>query len=205
MTKVKICGLTEEAHVRAAVEAGTDAIGFVFAPSRREITMDAAKKLAAIIPENVLKIGVFVNASHEVLRETYQIVGLDYIQLHGEETPEFIQEVGLPSIKAFSVKEIADVEKALQYDVDYYLFDAPGIAYKGGSGIPFDWTLLQNTSIIPKEKLILAGGLHKENVQEAIHRVQPFMVDVSSGVEVNQRKDEHAIQQFMKAVRDEER
>lgn len=205
MTKVKICGLTEEAHVRAAVEAGTDAIGFVFAPSRREITMDAAKKLAAIIPENVLKIGVFVNASHEVLREIYQTVGLDYIQLHGEETPEFIQEVGLPSIKAFSVKEIADVEKALQYDVDYYLFDAPGIAYKGGSGIPFDWTLLQNTSIIPKEKLILAGGLHKENVQEAIHRVQPFMVDVSSGVEVNQRKDEHAIQQFMKAVRDEER
>ncbi len=204
MTKVKICGLTEEAHVRAAVEAGADAIGFVFAPSRREITMDAAKKLAAIIPENVLKIGVFVNAPREVLRETYQTVGLDYIQLHGEETPEFIQEVGLPSIKAVSVKEIADVEKALQYDVDYYLFDAPGIAYKGGSGIPFDWTLLQNSGI-PKEKLILAGGLHKENVQEAIHRVQPFMVDVSSGVEINQRKDERAIQQFMKAVRDEER
>lgn len=204
MTKVKICGLTEEAHVREAVEAGANAIGFVFAPSRREISIDAAKKLAEIIPESVLKIGVFVNASHEVLRETYQTVGLDYIQLHGEETPEFIQEVGLPSIKAFSVKEKADVEKALQYDVDYYLFDAPGIAYKGGSGIPFDWALLQNTSI-PKEKLILAGGLHKENVQEAIHRIQPFMVDVSSGVEVNQRKDERAIQQFMTVVRDEER
>lgn len=204
MTKVKICGLTEEAHVQAAVEAGADAIGFVFAPSQREISIDAAKKIAAIIPENVLKIGVFVNASREVLRETYQAVGLDYIQLHGEETPEFIQEVGLPSIKAFSVKEIADVEKALQYDVDYYLFDAPGIAYRGGSGISFDWALLQNISI-PKEKLILAGGLHKENVQEAIHRVQPFMVDVSSGVEINQRKNERAIQQFMKAVRDEER
>lgn len=204
MTKVKICGLTEEAHVSAAVEAGADAIGFVFAPSRREISIDAAKKLAEMIPKHVLKIGVFVNATSEVLRETYQTVGLDYIQLHGEETPELIRQVGLPTIKAFSVKEVSDVEKAFQYDVDYYLFDAPGIVYKGGSGIPFDWALLQN-SHIPKEKLILAGGLHKENVQEAIQRVKPFMVDVSSGVEINKRKDERAIQQFMKAVRDEER
>ena len=203
MTKVKICGLTEEAHVRAAVEAGADAIGFVFAPSRREISVDDAKRLAAIIPGNVLKIGVFVNASQEALREVYQIVGLDYIQLHGEETPEFIKKVGLPTIKAFSVKEIADVHKALQYDVDYYLFDAPGIVYKGGSGIPFDWTLLQNSGI-PKEKLILAGGLHTENVREATRRVQPFMVDVSSGVEKNKRKDELLIQAFMKTVRDEE-
>lgn len=204
MTKVKICGLTEEVHVKAAVQAGADAIGFVFAPSRREITVHDAKRLAAMIPEDVLKIGVFVNAKKEQLRETYQTVGLDFIQLHGEETPEFIQEVGLPTIKAFSVKTINDVQKALQYNVDYYLFDAPGIVYKGGSGIPFDWTLLQNSGI-PQERLILAGGLHKGNVREAIERVQPVMVDVSSGVENNNRKDERFIQEFMKTVRDEER
>lgn len=204
MTKVKICGLTEEVHIRAAVQAGADAIGFVFAPSRREISVEAATALAEMIPESILKIGVFVNASREKLMETYQAVGLDYIQLHGEETPEFIEEVGLPTIKAFSVKEIGDVEKALQYDVDYYLFDAPGIAYKGGSGIPFDWNLLRSSGI-PKEKLILAGGLQIENVREAIHCVDPYMVDVSSGVEKNKRKDELLMQTFIKTVRDGER
>lgn len=204
MTKVKICGLMEEVHVKAAIDAGADAIGFVFAPSSRKISVEEAKRLAAMIPQSVLKIGVFVNASKEDLHQTYEAVGLDYIQLHGEESPEFIQSVGLPTIKAFSVKEIEDVRKALRYEVDYYLFDAPGLVYKGGSGIPFDWALLQNSGI-QEEKLILAGGLHKENVREAIHHVKPGMVDVSSGVEKNKRKDERLIKAFIEAVRDEER
>lgn len=204
MTKVKICGLTEEVHVKAAVEAGADAIGFVFAPSSRRISIEEAKRLSAMIPENILKIGVFVNASKAELHDIYETVGLDYIQLHGEESPDFIQTVGLPTIKAFSVKEEADVQKALNYQVDYYLFDAPGLDFKGGSGIPFDWTLLQNSGI-QKEKIILAGGLHTDNVREAIDQVQPYMVDVSSGVERNKRKDERLIRAFIEAVRDEER
>lgn len=204
MTKVKICGLTEEKHVKAAVEAGADAIGFVFAPSSREISVKDAARLAATIPEGILKIGVFVNASKTELHETYETVGLDYIQLHGEESPSFIQKVGLPTIKAFSVKSIEDVQRASEYAVDYYLFDAPGTLYKGGSGIPFDWTLLEKSGI-SREKLILAGGLHVDNVQEAISRVQPQMVDVSSGVEKDKRKDELLIRSFIDAVRDEER
>jgi len=204
MTKVKICGLTEEKHVKAAVEAGADAIGFVFAPSSREISVKDAARLGALIPEGILKIGVFVNASKTELQETYETVGLDYIQLHGDESPSFIQKVGLPTIKAFSVKSIEDVQRASEYAVDYYLFDAPGTLYKGGSGIPFDWTLLEKSGI-SREKLILAGGLHVDNVQEAISRVQPQMVDVSSGVEKDKRKDELLIRSFIDAVRDEER
>lgn len=204
MTKVKICGLTEAKHVKAAVEAGADAIGFVFAPSSREISVTEAARLAAMIPEDVLKIGVFVNASKTELSETYEQVGLDYIQLHGEESPAFIQSVGLPTIKAFSVKNAADVQRAGQYNVDYYLFDAPGTVYKGGSGVPFDWTLLEESGI-SRDKLILAGGLHVHNVQEAIERVQPQMVDVSSGVEIDKRKDELLIREFINTVRDRER
>lgn len=204
MTKVKICGLTEEVHVKAAVEAGADAIGFVFAPSSRQITVEEAVRLARLIPQDVLKIGVFVNASKTELHAIYEAVGLDYIQLHGEESPAFIQSVGLPTIKAISVQAAEDIERALQYDVDYYLFDAPGIDYQGGSGIPFNWALLQNSNI-GEEQLILAGGLQTTNVREAIECVKPYMVDVSSGVEKNKRKDELLIQAFMNTVRAEER
>lgn len=204
MTRVKICGLTEQQHLEVAVDAGADAIGFVFAPSRRRISVKKAKHLAAFIPENVLKIGVFVNATAKELHHIYEEVGLDFIQLHGEETPQFIREVDLPTIKSFAVQHVEDVLEAGRYDVDYYLFDAPGTIYRGGSGIPFDWTLLKNSGI-SNDKLILAGGLHVGNVKEAIERVQPFMVDVSSGVEKAKRKDELLIQTFIEAVQEEER
>lgn len=204
MTKVKICGLKEQEHVKVAVDAGADAIGFVFAPSRRRVTIEEARKLAQDIPQNVLKIGVFVNASREELERAFKEVPLDFVQLHGEETPEFIESLGLPTIKAFSVRSVEDVREAAKYNVDYYLFDAPGTVYKGGSGVTFDWTLLQDSGI-SADKLILAGGLDGENVAEAISRVKPFMVDVSSGVEQNKRKDETLMRAFVGAVKDEER
>lgn len=204
MTKVKICGLKEQEHVKVAVDAGADAIGFVFAPSRRRVTIEEARKLAQDIPQNVLKIGVFVNASREELERAFKEVPLDFVQLHGEETPKFIESLGLPTIKAFSVRSVEDVREAAKYNVDYYLFDAPGTVYKGGSGMTFDWTLLQDSGI-SADKLILAGGLDGENVAEAISRVKPFMVDVSSGVEQNKRKDETLMRAFVGAVKDEER
>lgn len=204
MTQVKICGLMEKNHVKAAVDAGADAIGFVFAPSSRRVTIEEARELARDIPENTLKIGVFVDASREELERAFQEVPLDFVQLHGEEPPDFIESIGLPTIKAFSVRTIEDVREAAKYNVDYYLFDAPGIVYKGGSGVTFDWALLQESGISVK-KLILAGGLDEKNVGDAISRVQPFMVDVSSGVERNKRKDETLIRAFVRAVKDEER
>lgn len=200
MTKVKICGLKEQQHVRAAVEAGVDAIGFVFAPSKRQISIEQAHQLAKEVPGEVLKIGVFVNPSVEELRAAVEGVPLDYVQFHGEETPEFIRQQGYPAIKALSVRDEEDVRAAANYNVDYYLFDAPGTDFKGGSGHTFDWTLLEMAGI-PRDKLILAGGLKAENIAQAVSLVSPYMVDVSSGVETDGIKDEAKINAFIQAVK----
>jgi len=200
MTKVKICGLKEQQHVRAAVEAGADAIGFVFAPSKRQISIEQAHQLAKDVPREVLKIGVFVNPSVEELRAAVEGVPLDYVQFHGEETPEFIHQQGYPAIKALSVRDKEDVRAAANYNVDYYLFDAPGTDFKGGSGHTFDWTLLELAGI-SRDKLILAGGLKAENIAEAVSLVSPYMVDVSSGVETDGIKDEAKINAFIQAVK----
>lgn len=200
MTKVKICGLMEKEHVAAAVKAGTDAIGFVFAPSKRQITVEKAHELAKGIPSAVLKVGVFVNPTQEELERAYREVPLDIIQFHGNETSDFIQSTNHPSIKALSIRSEEDVERAKEYNTDFFLFDAP----QAGSGITFDWQLMKGHEVA-QEKVILAGGLNTENVAEAIHRVKPYMVDVSSGVERQGRKDEQLIRAFIQAAKSEER
>ena len=202
MAKVKICGLKEMEHVETAVKSGADFIGFMFAPSKRRITLEEAVKLAKAIPNTVKKVGVFVNEEATTIRQIAKSVGLDYIQYHGDETPEQIQEIGLPAIKAFSIREEKDVERAATYNVDYYLFDAPGTDFRGGSGNSFDWMLLDKVNI-PLEKVILAGGLKAENVGLAITLVEPFAVDVSSGVEVDGRKDSAAITKFIETAKGE--
>lgn len=200
MTFVKICGLKEPEHVQTAVHAGANFIGFVFAPSKREISIEQVQALAKQIPANVKKVGVFVNADEAFLKDVYEKVPLDYIQYHGDETNEFIQHIGLPAIKAFSIRNAEDVLNAARYDVDYYLFDAPGTDYRGGSGHTFDWSLLEQSNI-PREKVILAGGLNPSNVAQAIELVQPFGVDVSSGVEQDGVKNHVLIQSFLQAAK----
>lgn len=200
MTKVKICGLQKQEHVLTAIHAGADAIGFVFAPSKRRVTIEQAQLLANEVPQGVLKIGVFVNPSAAELKEAVERVPLDYVQYHGEETPAFIQKQGYPAIKALSVRGKEDIQAAADYQVDYYLFDAPGTDFKGGSGHTFDWSLLEEVGI-PREKLLLAGGLNVDNIEEAITTVAPFMVDVSSGVETDGIKSSTKIQEFLKTVK----
>jgi phosphoribosylanthranilate isomerase len=204
MTKVKICGLMESQHVKIAVDAGADAIGFVFAPSRRQVTIAEAKKLAGDIPPGVLKIGVFVDASRDEIEKTYREVPLDFVQFHGDESSDFIKKVGLPSIKVLSVYSDEDAKRAGHYDTDYFLFDTPGTDFKGGSGMTFDWQLMKDAGVQPN-KVILAGGLNVDNVAQAIRTVNPYMVDVSSGVESKGRKDENLIRTFINTVKDRER
>ncbi|WP_394190750.1 phosphoribosylanthranilate isomerase [Paenisporosarcina quisquiliarum] len=204
MTLVKICGLQEVEHVRAAVDAGADAIGFVFAKSRRQVTLSHAQRMTAVVPQDVLKVGVFVNETIEYIEKYAKEVPLDYVQLHGDESIEYVNSISVPVIKAFSISSKEDVQYALTYDVDLYLFDTPSIEFRGGSGKTFDWGLL-NSEIPLKEKVILAGGLNAENVRVAIQTVRPYMVDVSSGVETDQRKDASKIHAFIREVRDEER
>lgn len=200
MTYVKICGLKQAEHVEAAVSAGADLIGFVFAPSKRQIEIAEAVKLAKIIPANVKKVGVFVNAGRAEIEQIAKLVGLDYIQYHGDETPEFISQLGFPSIKAFSIRTKEDIKQAAAYNVDFYLFDAPGTDFRGGSGHTFDWSLLGEVNI-PKEKVILAGGLNVENISQAINIVRPFAVDVSSGVERDGQKDHELITAFLQEAK----
>lgn len=202
MTKVKICGVKEVEHVKAAVEAGADFIGLMFAPSKRNITVTQAIELAAHIPQHVKKVGVFVNEDPETIQQIATQVGLDYIQYHGDETAEQIKAIGLPAIKAFSIRTEEDVKHAATYDVDYYLFDAPGTDFRGGSGESFDWTLLDEVDIA-LDKVILAGGLNEENVGIAIMLVAPFAVDVSSGVEVDGRKSSDKIKGFIERAKGE--
>lgn len=201
MTKVKICGLMEPEHVEAAVEAGADAVGFVFAPSRRRVAIAQAKELARLVPEHVMKIGVFVNAEQGELEQAFREVPLDFIQYHGGESSEFIEKVGLPSIKVLSVRGGDDVMEVHDDNTEYVLFDTPGTEFRGGSGKVFDWSLLKD---VPRERMILAGGLNAQNVKEAVRQVRPFMVDVSSGVEIEHKKDETLIREFIQAVKEEE-
>lgn len=197
LTKVKICGLKTHEHVEAAVQAGADFIGFVFAPSKRRISVEEAVELAKQIPANVKKVGVFVNEAAETIHAIAKAVPLDYIQYHGDETNDFIQQVGLPALKAFSVRDAEDVKKAAAFDVDYYLFDAPGTDFRGGSGHTFDWSLMEEANI-PNSKVIVAGGLTVANVAEAVQFVHPAAVDVSSGVERDGIKDSTLIQAFIR-------
>lgn len=202
MTKVKICGLQEVAHVQAAVNAGADFIGFMFAPSKRRISVEQAMELAQHIPASVKKVGVFVNETTETIQQIAAQVELDYIQYHGDEAPEQIEQIGLPSIKAFSIQSAQDVERAAAYEVNYYLFDAPGTDFRGGSGNAFDWTLLDQMNIA-QEKVILAGGLNENNVHIASMLVEPFAVDVSSGVETDGIKDTDKIKRFIERAKGE--
>lgn len=202
MTKVKICGLMEPQHVQAAVDAGVDAVGFVFAPSRRRIAIAQAKELAHFVPDHVMKIGVFVDAAQEEMEQAFREVPLDFIQFHGDEMEEFIKNVALPSIKVVSVRNEEDVKRAQHIQAEYVLFDTPGTEFRGGSGEVFDWGLLNGD--LPRSRMILAGGLNVRNVKEAIRKVRPFMVDVSSGVEIDRRKDETLIREFIRAVKEEE-
>lgn len=198
--KVKICGIKDLYSAKVAIEEGADAIGFVFAKSNRQITVKEAKEIVSFIPKHISKIGVFVNETKEVLESIYEEVGLSHIQLHGDETPEFCQTIQYPLIKAFRIETENDLNTLSSYDCDYFLLDSPFGKYRGGNGTTFDWSLLLNKEV-PREKLILAGGLTADNVLKASQIVKPFMVDVSSGVETNGVKDPVKIQSFIKKVK----
>lgn len=195
MTKVKICGLKEVPHVKAAVEAGADAVGFVFAKSKRQVTVAQAQALAKYVPKGVLKVGVFVNETADVMNDIAKSVPLDVIQLHGEEGADVIEQLQFPTIKAVGVKTTEDVASLAQYATDYVLVDAP----VAGSGETFDWSLLETTY----PNLILAGGLNNDNITTALTKVAPYMVDVSSGVETDGVKDSAKIERFIAAVKGE--
>ncbi|QXE01249.1 phosphoribosylanthranilate isomerase [Terribacillus sp. DMT04] len=197
---VKICGIQSVDAGLAAAEAGADMIGFVFAESSRKVTAEQAAQIGKKLPSHIKKVGVFVNEPIETLLHIADTAALDYIQLHGDETPAYVKELNKPVMKAFSVSSEADLELLTAFACDYYLLDSPAEAYRGGNGTSFDWSLASSKTL-PRERLFLAGGLHADNVQQAIREVSPAGVDVSSGVETNKQKDTLKIQQFIAAAK----
>ena len=200
MTLVKICGITNLADARAAVDAGADALGFNFyRPSPRYISPPDARKIIDQLPHSVLKVGVFVNEGfHSVMHITGE-AGLSAVQLHGDETPEYCRELtGTYVIKAFGADNNLQVEA---YAVDAIMLDTKDDLLHGGTGRTFDWSIAQRTNqTVPK--LFLAGGLSPENVAEAIATVRPYAVDACSSLEERLGKKNHErMGAFVKAVR----
>lgn len=195
--KVKICGITDVETAKSACEYDADALGFVFAESKRKITPKRAKEIIQELPANVLKIGVFVNESVEVIRKIADECGLTHVQLHGDEDNHQIRRLNIPSIKSLGVTSESDMKNAQRYETDYILFDSPREKFHGGNGKTFSWELLGHMPKELRKKTILAGGLNALNIEEAIRTVRPYMVDVSSGVETEGKKDVEKIKQFI--------
>jgi phosphoribosylanthranilate isomerase len=198
--KVKICGIKTVEAAKHAVECGADALGFVFAESKRQITGLEAKGIIEALPEDIWKVGVFVNENTSKIKEIAETAGLTHIQLHGDELPEDFRSIGLPLIKSVSVKSQEDLKIIEGLNADYILLDSPPEKYRGGNGSSFDWDLTRFFDHSNKN-MLLAGGLNPENVKLAISKVNPFMVDVSSGVERNGEKDFRKIKHFIKKAK----
>ncbi|MEK4618526.1 phosphoribosylanthranilate isomerase [Bacillus sp. FSL K6-0273] len=195
--KVKICGITDVETAKSACEYGADALGFVFAESKRKITPKRAKEIIQELPANVLKIGVFVNESVEVIQKIADECGLTHVQLHGDEDNYQIRRLNILCIKSLGVTSESDMKNAQRYETDYILFDSPKEKFHGGNGKTFSWELLGHMPKELRKKTILAGGLNALNIEEAIRTVWPYMVDVSSGVETEGKKDVEKIKQFI--------
>ncbi len=204
-TRIKICGITRIEDALAAAHLGTDAIGLVFWPqSARSITSAKAREIVAALPPFISSVGVYVDPEAEWVEETASVAGLNLLQFHGDESPEFCSQFSLPYIKAVRVRAGVDL---LQYATRYssargLLLDSYAEGTPGGTGDAFNWGLIPQRLPLP---LILSGGLHPGNVTTAIKQVQPWAVDVSSGVEAAKGiKDAEKIAAFMQGVRNSE-
>ncbi len=197
---VKICGITRLEDAELAVELGAWAIGMVFyEPSPRRCSIEEAQRIAATLRRRVELCGVFVNATLEEVERTSEELGLNMIQLHGDEGPAFCEEAGRRTgakvIKAVQVAGEWDIRDVERFHTDYHLLDAYAPTMRGGTGKTFEWGLVaQRHSRVP---LILSGGLDSENVAEAIATVRPFAVDTASGTELAPgRKDPEKLKNF---------
>jgi phosphoribosylanthranilate isomerase len=191
MVKVKICGNTTLDDAIAAVQAGADAVGFVFYPkSPRAVEPTAAAAIIERLPPFVTPVGVFVNEDLAVVRRVMEQCRIPLAQLHGDETPQYCLDLGRPVIKAIRVRDQRDLERMALYQVTGFVLDAFVEGIPGGTGVTLDWDLAADAQMLGP--VILAGGLTSGNVVEAIRRVRPYGVDVSSGVESSPGVKDHA-------------
>lgn len=190
MIKVKVCGITNSDDALKASEYGADALGFVFYKgSPRYITPDEARSIVQKLPPFITTVGVFVNESSEVIHEITGYAAIDIVQLHGDETPDACR-MDKRVIKAIRVRELSDLEMLRHYNVSAFLLDAYSPESFGGTGRTFNWDIALDAKQF--FRVILAGGLNPDNIKDAVRHVRPYGVDVSSGVEKEKRKKDHA-------------
>ncbi len=202
MVRIKICGITNPEDAAAAIELGADALGFVFCPnSPRAVTPDKAKTIISALPPFVTTVGVFVDEEKTKVEKIASHADLNIIQLHGSEPPD-VCNLGKRVIKAIRVKALSDLEPLRLYkNISAFLLDAYSPNAMGGTGQTFNWDIAVEAKKLGK--IILAGGLTPDNVGEAIKRVQPYGIDVATGVEgnVKGKKDYKKLRLFIERAR----
>ena len=200
-TRVKICGITRQEDAAHAAELGADAIGLVFyEPSPRYVSHTSARVIVDNLPPFVTSVGLFVDAPAEEVIETLKVVRLSLLQFHGDESPEYCEQFGVPYIKALRMREDVNVTAFAQQHPNCagILLDTYQQGVAGGTGLTFDWKLIPDDVPLP---VILAGGLDADNVAQAITTTHPYAVDVSGGVEASKGiKDPEKISEFIKEV-----
>ena len=203
MTLVKICGITNAGDARVAAEAGADAVGFIFARSPRHVGVDEARSISVALPEDTIRVGVFVDEEPEKILRISQEVGLDLVQLHGDETPETVTDLrkaGVKVMKALRVRSADTLEAIDEYEADLFLLDAYSARARGGTGERFDWGVAK--SLKGHDNIVVSGGLGPENVREAVEFFEPFGVDASSSLEDGPgRKNGELVRRFVLAAK----
>ncbi len=200
---VKICGITSPADAIAAAEAGADAIGLMFyEKSPRHITITTAAEIVRQLPPYLIKVGVFVDAEEDFILRAIGECGLNITQFHGTESPEFCSLFPVMTLKAFRIKDASSLAALPEYPTDAWLLDACVEGLPGGTGVKFNWDLAVEANRFGRP-IFLAGGLTPENVADAVRKVRPYGVDVSSGVESSPGKKDHAkVKAFVRAVKE---
>src|SRR5262245_6786547 len=200
--RVKICGITRVGDALAAADAGADALGFMFVEaSPRCVTKAQVAEIIRALPPFIARVGVFVNPTEAEVRGAVAECGINALQFHGEETPEFCRRFGLPILKAFRVRDAASLKLLTQFQSETWLLDSFVPGQHGGTGAVFNWDLAV-AAIQQGGRVILAGGLTPENVADAVRRVRPYGLDVSSGVESAPGiKDPSMVRRFIEAAK----
>jgi len=202
MVRIKICGITNLEDALLAAELGADALGFIFYPkSPRKVAPETAREIIAQLPPFVASVGVFVDEAAAVVQELAARVGLDWVQLHGQESPEYCRNLGRKVIKGFRIQDEDSLRLLAGYQgaAQALLLDTYKKGQVGGTGEVFDWHLARKAK--PYGRIILAGGLTPENVAQAIEAAQPAAVDAASGTEAAPgRKDPAKLRAFFAAI-----
>lgn len=203
MTKVKICGITNPEDALTAVEAGADALGFVFyKESPRHIFPEEATRIINLLPPFVQAVGLFVNEEPETVNQISRLCRLGLVQLHGDETPEYCASIEARIMKAFRVRSLTCLDPIADYFLSGCLLDAYSPSFYGGTGTSFNWEIAHE-AVQRGHRIVLAGGLTPANVSEAVRQVKPWGVDVSSGVEsAPGRKDIKKVREFIRNAKD---